>query len=284
MLNRLSWHRPFTAPSTRFAAPGLTVRPPAEDLCCMISDAALGRLVRTTLAIVAVWTVAVVIGTAAHYFGMMAGGSMPMSHIVGDSVAMWYIWIPATLVILALNRRLGWTDGGWILALPAHLLVLAGVFCGQVWAAVTIGAFTGHIHMSFLNHARMLAYELSVYDALIYGGVIGVAQGFDLWRKYRERDLRASQLEAQLQRTRLEALQAQLQPHFLFNALNSIAMLVRRDRKEEAVNVVVGFSELLRYVLDDAGTADVPLGAELDFVRRYLEIARIRYGHRLRVV
>jgi sensor histidine kinase YesM len=78
-------------------------------------------------------------------------------------------------------------------------------------------------------------------------------------------------------------LQSQLQPHFLFNALNAIAMLVRRDRKQEAVDVIVGFGELLRYVLDESGTIDVSLGEELRFVRQYLEIERIRLGARLSV-
>jgi two-component system LytT family sensor kinase len=249
----------------------------------MISDAALGRLVRTTLIIATVWTVAVIIGTAAHYFGMMDGGTMPMSHIIGDSVAMWYVWIPGTLAIFAVHRQLPFSKTGWPIAVAAHAVVLTGIFAGQVWMSVTIGAMTGHIHMGFVEHAQMLAYDLVAYDAAIYVGVIAVGYGLDMARRYRERDLRASQLEAQLQRSRLEALQAQLQPHFLFNALNSVAMLVRRDRKDEAVNVIVGFSELLRYVLDEAGTIDVPLSEELAFVGRYLDIERIRYGSRLRV-
>ena len=81
----------------------------------------------------------------------------------------------------------------------------------------------------------------------------------------------------------METLQMQLRPHFLFNALNAIAMLVRRDRKQEAVDVIVGFSELLRYVLDESGTLDVSLNEELGFVRRYLDIERIRIGDRLAV-
>jgi sensor histidine kinase YesM len=60
-------------------------------------------------------------------------------------------------------------------------------------------------------------------------------------------------------------------------------MLVRRDRKEEAVDVIVGFGELLRYVLDESGTIDVSLGEELRFVRQYLEIERVRLGERLSV-
>jgi sensor histidine kinase YesM len=60
-------------------------------------------------------------------------------------------------------------------------------------------------------------------------------------------------------------------------------MLVRRDRKQEALDTVIGFGELLRYVLDEAGTIDVPLGEEVRFVRRYLEIEQLRHRERLRV-
>jgi LytS/YehU family sensor histidine kinase len=75
----------------------------------------------------------------------------------------------------------------------------------------------------------------------------------------------------------------QLQPHFLFNALNSVAMLVRAERTRDALDVIVGFSELLRYVLDEAGTTDVPLSVELRFAKQYLDIEKVRYGERLAV-
>jgi len=125
--------------------------------------------------------------------------------------------------------------------------------------------------------------NLLPYDLLIYVGVLAVAFGLDYSRRYRDRDLRASQLETQLERARLTALQSQLQPHFLFNALNSVAMLVRRDRKEEALDTLIGFGELLRYLLDEAGTVDLPLDEELGFVRRYVAIEQVRYRDRLRV-
>jgi LytS/YehU family sensor histidine kinase len=60
-------------------------------------------------------------------------------------------------------------------------------------------------------------------------------------------------------------------------------MLVRAERSRDALDVIVGFSELLRYVLDEAGTTDVPLRAELRFARQYLDIEKVRYGERLAV-
>ena len=75
----------------------------------------------------------------------------------------------------------------------------------------------------------------------------------------------------------------QLQPHFLFNALNTIGSLVRTGRNTVAVNVVARLGRLLRWVLDEAATHEVALKDELAFVRNYLEIERVRFSDRLEV-
>ncbi len=252
-----------------------------------MSDAELGRALKLTALLTAVWTVPVIFGVAGHYFGtMVEGQGMPASHIVGHSLAMWYPWIPATPAIFWVTRRLPFLRGRWALSVLAHSGVLAVLFVAQTWFTLIVGQATGHMSptATFGGQLTALVVNLLLYDVLIYGGVIATAFGVDVARRYRDRDLRASQLETQLERARLMALQGQLQPHFLFNALNSIAMLVRRERKQEALDVVVGFGELLRYVLDEAGTLDVPLEDELRFVRRYLEIEQVRHRDRLQVV
>lgn len=251
-----------------------------------MTDARLGLVVRRAAMLTSVWTVPVIIGTAGHYFGLMAdGGSMPASHVIGNNVAMWYVWIPASLAIIWTYRRLPFSRRGWPVAIAAHVGILVAVLLGQAWLTLVVGHATGHIpaHMGFVARIMPWLMDVPAFDVLIYGGVLAVAVGLDYSRRYRDRDLRASQLETQLERARLEALQMQLQPHFLFNALNSIAMLVRRERKQEALDVVIGFGELLRYVLDEAGTIDQPLAAELQFVRRYLEIEKVRHQERLRI-
>ena len=252
-----------------------------------MKDATLGRLVRYTAALIGIWTVPVIIGTTGHFFGQMVrhGERMPSSHIFGHSFAMWYVWIPATPIIFWLYRRTSLTVRAWPLALLGHFLTLGAVFLTQSWTTLVIGHATGHIlaTTSWREHFTLFVVELLLYDLLVYCGIVAVAAWLDWSRRYRLRDLRASQLETQLERARVEMLQSQLQPHFLFNALNAIAMLVRRDRKQEAVDTIVGFGELLRYVLDESGTIDVTLGEELRFVRQYLEIERIRLGARLSV-
>ncbi|HEX4461555.1 MAG TPA: histidine kinase, partial [Polyangia bacterium] len=86
-----------------------------------------------------------------------------------------------------------------------------------------------------------------------------------------------------LAQARLATLELQLQPHFLFNTLHTIAGLVRQERSADAVAMIAGLSDLLRYSLDHAGRHAVPLGDELAIVGRYLEIQRLRFSDRLTV-
>jgi two-component system, LytTR family, sensor kinase len=96
-------------------------------------------------------------------------------------------------------------------------------------------------------------------------------------------DLRASQLEAQVAQARLGALKAQLQPHFLFNTLNAIVVLVRQQKGQEAVETLARFSDLLRAVLADMDAQEVTLARELEYLRLYLSIEQLRFSDRLRV-
>ena len=90
-------------------------------------------------------------------------------------------------------------------------------------------------------------------------------------------------LERSLTRARLHALELQIQPHFLFNTLNAISSLVRARQNSEAVEVIAGLSDLLRYTLDHAGEQRVPLEQETAMLQRYLGIQRVRFPDRLDV-
>ena len=96
-------------------------------------------------------------------------------------------------------------------------------------------------------------------------------------------DLRASQLETQMAQARLGALKAQLQPHFLFNTLNAIVVLVRQQKGRQAEETLERFSDLLRAVLADMEAQEVPLSRELEYLRLYLSIEQLRFSDRLRV-
>jgi len=122
----------------------------------------------------------------------------------------------------------------------------------------------------------------ALLDFLAYGAVLGFTHSIHFYRRFREREHRALVLETNLAHARLDTLRAQLQPHFLFNSLNAIAALLRRDpRLAEAT--LVSLSELLRLALSRSKTQEVALRDELEFVQRYLDIQRTRFGDKLRV-
>ena len=93
----------------------------------------------------------------------------------------------------------------------------------------------------------------------------------------------AGELKARLVETELKALRQQLHPHFLFNTLNTVAVLVREQKHEEAVNLLARLGALLRMTLDPARTPVVTLQQEMDFLERYIEIQQMRFSDRLRV-
>jgi LytS/YehU family sensor histidine kinase len=120
------------------------------------------------------------------------------------------------------------------------------------------------------------------YGILLYGMIIIIDYAFEFYHRYQEKALRAAQLETQLAQAQLQALRMQLHPHFLFNTLNAISVLIQKD-PELARQTLGQLSELLRLTLDNAGAPFVTLKAELEFLERYLQIERTRFGDRLAV-
>lgn len=125
-------------------------------------------------------------------------------------------------------------------------------------------------------------YYQTVWFAVAIGFALAgaIALGLFMYKRYRDREVRASQLESELAHAQVQILEMQLQPHFLFNTLNSIMVLIRQQ-PDLASRMVARLSEFLRLTLDSAGMQEVPLRRELEFLDRYLHIERIRFGDRL---
>ena len=103
----------------------------------------------------------------------------------------------------------------------------------------------------------------------------------DTFRRYQEQEVRSAALAAELSRAQLAALRAQLHPHFLFNALNAAVGLVRAGQPEAGVGVLTSLGELLRHLLQDEASQEIPLRDEMSLLDRYLAIERARFGDRL---
>lgn len=205
---------------------------------------------------------------------------------LGSQQSGWYVWALLTPAIAWLGRRYRLDREQWLRNLTVHLS--AAVVLGAVEVAVQILG-------SMLSHGELITWGTYggeywrglIWDGpwsfFIYWAILGVSYAFGYRASLREKELQASRLEAEISRARLDALQRQLQPHFLFNTLNSISVLMQKGDSSTANRMLGDLSELLRYVLSRDSDLQVPLADELEFVRRYTDIERTRFGDRLEV-
>lgn len=198
----------------------------------------------------------------------------------------WYAWGLLAPLIFRFARRFPLDRRRWPVHLGAALVMapLQVVLSSALRIAgfLVLGTLTVEQVPDFL--ARIPAFVLTgSFDGLVtYAAILGIFYIFDFYRKYRERELRTTQLEGQLAQAQLTALKMQLHPHFLFNTLNSISALVRKD-PDQADRMIARLSDLLRITLESAGTQEVSLREEQAFLEHYLEIEQIRFADRLTV-
>lgn len=188
------------------------------------------------------------------------------------SLSEWWLWALLTPGVVWLARRfpVHGPHRGRHLALhigAAAMVAVAKTIADRAVFAVLTG-FRTYLLLS------TIALHFTIYFA-----IVAAAHGVEYYRRSRERE----QLEARLAETRLQLLSMQLQPHFLFNTLNTIAELVHED-PEAADRMIAGLSDLLRKTLDLGAAQEVSLDEELGVLNLYLDIQRIRFGDRLQVV
>ncbi len=205
--------------------------------------------------------------------------------LLGESFD-WYSWAILVPVIIWLARKVRLTRSNLAWSAPLHFLFAALTSAVTLIVGV-IGSVWAHNEQLTTEQLIDLCYREIIWmlpwSVFIYSGIVAVYYALDYYRQYNERELRASRLESELTRAQLETLHTQLQPHFLFNTLNSISVLMRKGEIDTAQRMLNRLSELLRHVLAKGGTQVIPLETELEIVRGYLEIEQVRFGDRLQV-
>ena len=159
------------------------------------------------------------------------------------------------------------------------LLVSALVAMGDA----SVNAIVRPSRLGWFSSARSWFLSGLPATTLAYFAIIGVSYALTSQARLRERERQAAELETQLRDAQLSALQMQLQPHFLFNSLNAIMALVRDHETDRAVRALSLLSDVLRATVNTRAAHETTLVQELDFLSRYLEIERVRFGDRLRI-
>ncbi|RJP35185.1 MAG: sensor histidine kinase [Candidatus Omnitrophota bacterium] len=165
------------------------------------------------------------------------------------------------------------------------MIFICFIMCKLFWDAFLFGFLQFPPMMEKTYQERVVSTFISPHfflNVFCYWGILGGYYGVNYYQKYRHRELKAAALETQLAQAQLQVLKMQLQPHFLFNTLNSISSLLYEDVKA-ADDMITLLSDLLRYSLTHNGVQEVKLKEEIDILNRYLEIEQIRFSNRLTV-
>ncbi|HUF50798.1 MAG TPA: histidine kinase [Longimicrobiales bacterium] len=203
----------------------------------------------------------------------------------------WYILAALIPAIVLLSRRFTLGQRQWRGALLVH--IGAAVAFSLVHIAGSTWLTRELLSVVAMNpFAQMLSVQLGIYfvvDMVTYFALVGGYHAYDYGRRYNERErtaaqlaLRTSRLEASLALANLDSLRMQLNPHFLFNTLNAIAVLALKGERQGVVRMLTLLSDLLRLSLDQRDQL-VTLREELEFLDLYLEIEQVRFKDRLTI-
>jgi sensor histidine kinase YesM len=213
-------------------------------------------------------------------------------HLTSWMVGVW-LWFVFTPLVLWLGRKFPPDRKPYWRAVLFHLAISL-VFPLVDLALESVILRGLHVFPDIMSSFAATLFFLLVIgyhqSILTYWSILGAQCTYGWYRRYEERrqealrlELRSSQLERQLAEAHLSALKMQLHPHFLFNTLNTIMVLVRQQKGREAEEMLARLSDLLRCVLDDVQAQEVPLSRELEYLQLYLSIEQVRFQDRLRV-
>jgi hypothetical protein len=225
----------------------------------------------------AVWTAVALFSALSAYFRSLSGERALSPDWFWDALPMIPVWTALTPPVLAVSRRFPFERRTWHLAVLGHGFGLAAVLAADGLVNMVLSPNIGTREATYWQQV----WRYSFIDGFFYAGIVAVEHAARYYRWYLERRVETLELEAQLSRAQLQALQMQIRPHFLFNTLNTALTLVRLD-PGKAEGVLEDLAELFRVAITES-TESVSLGEEVDLAQRYLDIEQIRFGSRLHV-
>jgi len=201
----------------------------------------------------------------------------------------WYVWAACTPLVIGLAKRFPLTGPRFVPHIAIH--TITSLMMGPLASAIeyflsrellrTVLRTTDPGVLQLLPAFALSVLSMTFTGVLTYWLVVGLYQSVHFYQAAMERQTRAAQLETQLSHAELENLKSQLHPHFLFNSLHTIGVLMQ-ENVDAASHLLVCLGDLLRMALDRREN-EITLQSELEFVGKYLEIELTRFHDRLKV-
>jgi signal transduction histidine kinase len=224
---------------------------------------------------------------AYYYVSTFTEWPASLPFLLALNLGYWYSWACLTPAILYLSRKAFIDRNSWKMGLAVHVPAVFVITAAHVVLTVSsqtaIVWLVGQEQRSWTAEAQNMFFHNFDWEMMTYWAIVALSHSLRYHNEAQDRALRASQLETRLVEAQLQALQRQLQPHFLFNTLNTISALMHRNINA-ADDMIAKLSDLLRISLNNVGVQEVTLKQELDFLSKYLEIEQTRFRDRLTVV
>jgi two-component system, LytTR family, sensor kinase len=239
----------------------------------------MAKALRFWLVVLAIWSLLALLSVSqtALYLGQHAIPIHWQTLAVGR-LANWYTCALFLPLLFWLARRHPVERTSWARTVPLALVVCFGCAVAKSVIYLPVDRYLGEPDVTLKG---LLTVD-TLSEFTTFGYVLGIIYAVEFYRRYQMRQADTTRLESELTRARLDALVAQLRPHFLFNTMGAIGELVHQD-PAAADRMLTMLSDLLRETLRRPGDTDIPLPDEMALVARYVEIMRVRYGNRLTV-
>jgi two-component system LytT family sensor kinase len=232
------------------------------------------------------WTLLALFMSSQLYTRFHAGNiAADWSHILIVEFTYSYLFFLLSPLMLVLADKLPFNKRKWLMSLFSHIVlstvitfIILGIRRYLLWLSFE------KTNISFdLNNFLYSIYLYLDYGIMSYLLVAFFSYTYKYYNQFKERELKTAKLEKDLIQAQLQALKMQLQPHFLFNTLNSISALIRKNENEKATGMIAGLGNFLRLTLENQDYQEVELKKEIELLKLYLDIQQIRFSDKIEI-
>ena len=243
------------------------------------------KKVKNILLIIIIWTITGLLYSAqSYYYRLQIGQQVEWLSIMLVDTPYFLLWAFFTPVAIFAYRRFPFSKNNWLRFIAIHIFLAAFISFTHSFIYNTFRLFVTASENNGFEFERVYLNAVANFDygLLVYFVTLLVINIFDYYRRLQLERTENAELQTALIQSHLSALKMKLQPHFLFNTLNSISVLIK-DNPQKAGETINLLSDLLRQVLKNSDEQFNELEKEIEFLNHYLAIEQVRFGERLKI-